>query len=366
MEAHQRRHQGLQGYPCTFENCKRAYNRLDDLRNHLNDHNGIPNVYKCNIDNCNMVYKCFSGLNKHKRKLHKCGKELKKYPCETCGKVLTNPRSLTGHRYIHMDKSQWPYVCDEKDCTRRFRLMSQLSIHKKRHAGIKNYVCPHCGVRKTTCTELKIHINFHTFEQKYPCNFCSKVFKSVGMMRTHINRVHEGKKPANDTVFACSFCDRKFSSLQSKKFHEMTHTGEKRYACEECGKTFTYPSGLASHKNMHLKGENPYACNECGRRFKWPSALKSHVKLHSDGSKPYSCEECGKGFRWPGSYYKHKKTHLRSEVANLEEEEVGVGKEEHVVQTEESIPISPGPSNYKYEVAYVQYTTIDLDTNKVV
>ncbi|XP_058988186.1 zinc finger protein 729-like [Musca domestica] len=363
LEAHRRKHEGLPGYPCTFENCQRAFNRLDHLRSHLNEHNGIPNVFQCNIDDCLMEYKCLSGLNKHKRSVHKCGKELKKYPCDICGKVLTNPRSLNGHKFIHVDKSEWPFVCDVKNCLRKFRLMSQLTIHKKRHAGIKNYICPYCGVRKTTCTELKIHINFHTFEQKYPCEYCSKVFKSVGVMRTHVHRVHEGKKPANYKMFSCDFCDGKFASLQTKKFHEMTHRGEKPFSCEECGKTFTYPSGLASHKNVHAKGENQYVCRICGRKFKWQSGLKTHLKLHTEAAKPYSCKECDKSFRWPGSYYKHKKVHMRQEEESVERENISPTNHnddgpELGQENETQAPVeSP-----KYEIIYA---TIDVDTNKM-
>lgn len=360
LDAHRRRHQGLSGYPCSYANCDKAYNRYTDLNRHLNDHNGIPNLFECDIENCQKVFSCYSSLNYHKREYHKCGKEIKRlqrqpstksFVCESCGQVLSSRATLKTHRYIHVDKSQWPYVCDEPGCTRRFRMASRLTIHKKRHAGIKDFVCPHCGMRKTTRHELNIHINFHTFERKYPCRICSKVFKSVGMVSTHIHKAHEGRdvKARNDGCFDCSYCDRKLSTLQNKIFHEMTHTGEKPHACQECGKTFGRPANLKQHMHMHLKGEKPYACKECGEKFKWPGPWKIHMKLHSEdkahvcdvcgkrfkwssnlishkklheeGATPYVCGQCGQGFRWPGSYYTHKKKHVGQKIESVPRED---------------------------------------------
>lgn len=46
--------------------------------------------------------------------------------------------------------------------------------------GIKRYTCSVCGLKKTTVTELKIHMNTHTREKVYPCDVCSAVFSTIG------------------------------------------------------------------------------------------------------------------------------------------------------------------------------------------
>lgn len=361
-----RKHQGLREYACTFGDCTESFSSLLRLQEHLKEHSGIRKIYKCELGNCNAVFSCYKTYRSHKRTVHKIftkrprkAKEKKSYACETCGKILNDRRSLTCHRYIHVDKSQWPFECDEENCTRRFRLKHLLLIHKRRHAGIKNYVCPICSARKTTSTELKIHINFHTFEQKFPCPSCPKVFKSVGCMRTHHNIVHDGKKPTylkKKEQFKCSYCDRILASAQNKKQHETSHTGigfvtcdecgkkypsevllkkhkdnmhykgECEFVCEECGKKCKSAINLKSHLKTHFKGEPPYACDECGKRFKRAIYLENHKLLHVEGATPYKCDECGMGFRWMGTLYGHIKKHKQQQIKSEREDEDDVSE----------------------------------------
>lgn len=80
------------------------------------------------------------------------------------------------------------------------------------------YICIVCKRSYVSVNNLKRHFNVHTWEYKYPCRFCGKVF-ALGEYRTK---------------------------------HEVVHTGEKRYQCLTCGEAFTYHRSMSSHmKTAH-------------------------------------------------------------------------------------------------------------------
>ena len=87
-------------------------------------------------------------------------------------------------------------------------------------------------------------------------------------------------------------------------FHEHSHPGETPYACNICGKSFTFQQSYHKHMLYHTD-DKPYSCSQCGRAFKELSTLQNHERIHS-GERPFACETCGKSFRQRVSYLVHR------------------------------------------------------------
>nr|XP_037288698.1 zinc finger protein 260-like [Rhipicephalus microplus] len=76
----------------------------------------------------------------------------------------------------------------------------------------------------------------------------------------------------------CGFCKKMLRSKRAMKRHQLTHTGEKRYSCSECGNKFVRKENMKrpqanAHRSSHLK-----KAKKCSRVVRIPR-LKKPVRL---------------------------------------------------------------------------------------
>ena len=247
----------LKTIPCTFDGCKKFFNRQAKLIQHLRSHTDTR-PFLCPHLPCTKAYLRDTHLQHHIKSAHS---QIRDYVCtlEGCGKAFATGTRYRRHVAAHEGNTK---TCTVDGCGQVFRKHSTLEAHiQKVHQGLKAYFCQYLDI---------------------PGNMCGMGFDTTAQLRSHEGRVH------SRNTFECTICLPSDDSNIRRSFP-------------------TYGA-----LQEHIKIDHPPTCNLCGLACATKSSLKSHFEIRHggtavEGRKMFTCPEdgCGRGFSKKGNMNTH-------------------------------------------------------------
>ncbi|XP_058385719.1 zinc finger protein 114 [Diceros bicornis minor] len=241
------------------------------------------------------------------------------YKNNECDRVLRQSIQLIPHVRMHTETKSNTWIDNQN---------SVLHMHNKTYMGVNVHEWDAFGRVFIADSSLKAH-RTHVKEKTYVSNQCENIFQNNSidavqrqpyMAEANNENSQSGKTFARipysdqhrrtktgEKRYRCHDCRKSFVYQSFLRKHMKIHTGEKPYECNKCGKAFRYSLHLNKHVRKHIMKPS-YECKECGKAFSKSSYLTEHIRIHT-GEKPYKCEECGKAFLNSSRFKIHLKTH---------------------------------------------------------
>lgn len=169
------------------------------------------------------------------------------------------------------------------------------------------------GRRINTVQDVLKHLERDPQNPKiHKCRRCNKTFTRHYALNKHKQNFHKGvdekdmlilTENKGPNAYSCIICKASFDNFFGLLQHNMGHSDVKN-VCDVCEKHFDSQYDLKVHIRTHTK-EKPYMCERCGKTFAVSYRLKEHQKLHEDVvqvKKRFTCPDCGKDYA--ESYFK--------------------------------------------------------------
>ncbi|XP_034160902.2 zinc finger protein 721 isoform X2 [Pangasianodon hypophthalmus] len=306
-------------------------------------------------------------MSSHNRKPRVMSDRIKSklYKCDVCDKSYRVIGCFLKHKLIHQNQGTPPPV--------------KSFDYQVKQLQKNMYSCPDCGKNFSRAMALQFHMRSHGYETGLPvektklsnksdgsqCPICHIVFNCETSLEIHqkhcIKAKGEQMEMCQEEKLDNLSAPKENKNVQKQTCEDMKDMSEKvlkipsvtsdmKYACDDCGRSFSVVGALNFHKRIHRKApismesqsecvnvspskleeptaRAPFYCTECGRKFSTNSALGTHRRWHKDkklarfilkSSKmsrknmengPFLCNLCGKGFFYLCVLRRHQKYH---------------------------------------------------------
>ena len=123
---------GVVLYRCCEPGCTHKSKRKGNLKRHVKNRHGIPDVFVCDhVDEddveCTKVCKTKADLEDHTRVFHKMGPWLH---CDECDYRTRARGNLRQHKANMHDINVTWYGCDRPGCSMKFKYLSHMKAHR--------------------------------------------------------------------------------------------------------------------------------------------------------------------------------------------------------------------------------------------
>ncbi|KAM9341553.1 zinc finger protein 711-like [Symphorus nematophorus] len=281
------------------------------------------------------------------------------YTCKICFMSFTSSLQLQIHSPTHnkpqqLERGRESGQTSSKTANSKLHLQSQEVSSSTNKVTLKHQ-CPKCLKTFVSPSKLQRHFLIHTGQKPYSCAMCCKTFRQKIHLKNHLTSaktcsISAGtEKQQTETCYAtskqqrinsshdCHTCLKGFPSLSKLQRHMMTHTGQRPFGCDMCGKRFRQKTHLRVHFRTHLwhemvhTGLKPFHCLACGKAFRQAIHLKNHERTHherkpskqkkcvnvdtseSNAHNGYTCKVCLKSFTSFLQLWIHSPTHNKAE-----------------------------------------------------